>query len=107
MSMCTAPRQLLLNTLEERYAKYPTVESIPPQIYKYYWGEPTRFEDHAGVTKMWADMWSCTVPSVAFFTPQALGYQYLGSRKALGPTQVEILEPYGSAKEMYERYYNR
>jgi hypothetical protein len=106
MSMCTAPRELLLNTLEERYTKYPTVESIPERIYKYYWGEPGRFEKHAMLTKIKTEMYEASVPSVAFFTPEALGFQYLGIRKALGPIQTDVLEPYGSAKEMYEYYYN-
>ena len=105
MSMCTAPREMLLNTLEERYAKYPTVESIPERIYKYYWGEPGRFENHAGLTEIETERYECAVPSVAFFTSEAMGFLYLGTRKKLGPLQTEHLAPWGTAEEIYENYY--
>lgn len=105
MSMCTAPREMLKHTLEERYMKYPEVSAIPEIIYKYYWGEPGRFEDHVGISKVKTEKYESSVPSVAFFTPEALGFQYLGTRKKLGELQTTVLEPYGSAKEMYERYY--
>jgi len=104
MSMCAAPREMLLNTLEERYKKYPTVESIPPVVYKYYWGEPGRFEDHLGISKVPTEKWECLIPSLTFFTEESLGFQGLGKRKALGEIQTEYLEPYGSVKEVYENY---
>jgi hypothetical protein len=107
MSMLTAPRLLLLNTLEERYKKYHTVESIPPDIYRYYWGEPGRFENNAGITPLQTEMYECKTPSIAFFTEQSLGFQYLGKRKKLGDTQTESLEPWGTAERTYEDFYNR
>jgi hypothetical protein len=107
MSMCTAPREMLLNTLEERYMRYPTVESIPESIYKFYWGEPGRFEDHLGISKLQTEKWECPVPSVTFFTEESLGFQGLGKRKALGELQTEVLEPYGSVKEIYENFCDR
>lgn len=107
MSMCTAPREMLLNTLEERYRKYPCIESIPERIYKYYWGEPGRFEDHLGISKVQTEKWECPIPSVTFFTEESLGFQGLGKRKALGELQTEVLEPYGSVRSMYEAFYDR
>jgi len=107
MSMCAAPRELLLNTLEERYRKYPSIESIPESIYKYYWGEPGRFEDHLGISKVQTEKWECPIPSLTFFTEKSLGFQGLGKRKALGEMRTDILEPYGSVKEVYEHFYYR
>lgn len=104
MTGCTAPREMLLNTLEERYRKYPTLESVPPEIYKYYWGEPGRFEDHLGISKVPTEKWECKVPSVSFCTPEALGFQYLGKRKALGPIQTKTLEPWGTAESVKRIY---
>lgn len=104
MTGCIAPRETLLKTLEERYTKYPVFEEIPEEIYKYYWGEPGRFEDHLGIAHVETEKWECSVPSVSFCTPEALGFTYLGKRKALGPIQAETLEPWGSAEEVRRLY---
>jgi hypothetical protein len=106
MSSMIGSTKVLRDTLEERYAKYPTVESIPPTIYKYYWGEPGRFENHALLTPLKeTERFEAKYPHIQFSTPEAMGFGYLGTRKALGPVQTYELEPWGSAKDIIKLYY--
>jgi hypothetical protein len=77
---------------------------IPPDIYKYYWGEPGRFEDHLGISKVKTEKFMCPVPSIIFSTKEALGFQYLGTRKAHSPIQKRVVEPWGSAEEILKLY---
>ena len=74
MTSLIAPRKELIRTLEERYAKYPIFEKIPENIYKYYWGEPGRFEDHLGISRVNTEKYFSTVPSIVFSTEEALGF---------------------------------
>ena len=106
MSSMIGSTKVLLDTLEERYDKYPTVESIPPDIYKYYWGEPGRFENHARLTQIKTEVFEAKVPHIQFSTPEAMGFGYLGTRKALGPVQTKIIEPFGTAEEVMKLYEN-
>lgn len=104
MTSMVGSREVLLKTLEERYAKYPTVESIPPKIYEFYFGEPGRFEDHLGISKVPTIKYECSIPHVQFSTPEAFGYRHLGKRKAHGNIRVESLEHWGSAKSILSNY---
>lgn len=104
MTSLIAPRDELIRTLEERYAKYPVFEEIPTDIYKYYWGEPGRFEDHLGISKVKTIKYSCEIPSVVFSHEQALGFGQLGKRKAHAPIQATTIPFWGSAKDVLINY---
>jgi len=104
MSSMIGSTKVLLDTLEERYDKYPSPECIPPDIYKYYWGEPGRFENHAKLTPIKTEVFEAKVPHIQFSTPEAMGFEYLGTRKALGPIQSYDLTPWGSAKNVLKLY---
>ena len=104
MSSMIGSTKVLLDTLEERYDKYPSVKVIPPNIYKYYWGEPGRFENHALLTQIKTEVFEAKVPHIQFSTPEAMGFEYLGTRKALGPVQAYRLEPWGKAKDVLRLY---
>ena len=104
MTSMIGNRQTLLDTLEERYAKYPTVESIPPNIYEFYFGEPGRFESHLGISTVSTVKYFCPVPHVQFSTPEAFGFKHLGKRKAHGNIRVESLYPWGTAREILKNY---
>lgn len=105
-TMCSmiGSTKVLRDCLEERYGKYPTVESIPADIYKYYWGEPGRFENHARCTPIETEVFEATVPHIQISTPEAMGFEYLGTRKALGPVQTRIIEPFGTAERVKAIY---
>ena len=104
MSSLIVRREALIRTLEERYAKYPTLEEASKTIYPLYWGEPSRFERHLGITPLESEEYSASVPNVMFSTPEALGYLHLGTRKAHNSVQAEIVEPWGSAEEVLSLY---
>lgn len=104
MSSLIVRRDALLKTLTERYTKYPIFEEIPENIYKYYWGEPGRFEDHLGITKLKTEEYMGAVPNIMFSTKEALGYLHLGSRKAHSLIQKTVVEPWGSAESVLSLY---
>ena len=104
MTSLVADREALIKTPEERYEKYPVRELVPRQIYKYYWGEPGRFEDHLGISKVKTVKYSASVPSIVFSTPEALGFDYLGIRKAHSPIQKPELPYWGTAEKILKLY---
>ena len=104
MNTMIGSRDLLSKTLEERYSKYPVLEEIPPDIIKYYWGEPGRFEDHLGISKVPNIEFESSIPVVAFSTPEALAYLGLGRRKAHDPNQTEEIPYWGKASDIIRIY---
>ena len=72
-----APRKLLIEALEERYAKYPDDNNYPARL----WGEPGRYEEQLGITvRPTEEFWTCD-PIVVFSHENALGFGDLGARK--------------------------
>ena len=104
MNLCVADRSALLRVLEDRYAKYPVLSEIPKDVYKYYWGEPGRFENHLGVPIVEMVKYDASVPSIMFSTSEALGYLYLGKRKAHGPMTAEEIPYWGKAEDILKLY---
>ena len=80
------------------------LESIPPEIYKYYWGEPGRFEDHLGISKVKSERYESYIPHIQFSTPEALGFKHLGKRKAHGNIKATELPFWGKASEIRKLY---
>jgi hypothetical protein len=104
MNMLIAPRELLLKNLEDRYAKYPTFESIPPHIWEFYWGEPGRFDDHLGIPRPKSQKIECEIPSIMWSTPEALGFLHLGTRKAHAKIQATEDPYWGKAEDLLKLY---
>lgn len=104
MSSLITTRDALVKTLEERYAKYPTIESINPNVYKLYWAEPGRFEHHLGITPLKTEEYSSSAPNIIFSTSEALGFQDLGVRKAHSKIRADRVEPWGTAEEVLKLY---
>lgn len=104
MTSLIVSREALIKTLEERYAKYPVLEEIDPMIYKYYFGEPGRFENHLSITPLKTEQFKATVPHVIFSHDKALGFLNLGRRKAHGNTIKYELEPWGRASDLINLY---
>src|SRR3990167_3511078 len=100
MTSLVVSREALIKTLEERYAKYPVLEDIDPNIYKYYWGEPSRFERHVGITEVKSEKYFASVPHIIFSHDKALGFSQLGHRKAHGSVIKYELEPWGTAESI-------
>ena len=104
MSSLIVRREALIRTLEARYAKYPTLEIASKTIYPLYWGEPSRFEHHLGITPLESEEYESSVPNVMFSTEQALGYLGLGKRKAHSKIIKTEIEPWGTAEEVLQLY---
>jgi hypothetical protein len=104
MSSLIVTQDALVKTLEERYGKYPVLDQIPHDIYKFYWGEPGRFENHLGITPLKTEEFFSAVPNIMFSTSEALGFLHLGTRKAhSGIVKNEVL-PWGTAEEVLKLY---
>jgi hypothetical protein len=75
-----APRELLIEALEERFAKYPDDDKVPLGS----WSEPGKYEKELGVTVRGITEFTATTPCVVFSHPDAIGYDIQGDRKRLG-----------------------
>jgi hypothetical protein len=104
MNSLITTKKALVRTLEERYGKYPTFKSVPAEIYKFYWGEPGRFENHLGITPLKTEEYSSAVPNIMFSTSEALGFLGLGARKAHSDIRADRVEPWGTAEEVLKLY---
>jgi hypothetical protein len=97
-------KNALVKTLEERYTKYPVLEKISPNLFKSYWGEPGRFENHLGISPVKCEEFSSSAPNIMFSTSEALGYTTLGERKAHSKIKAEIVAPWGNAEKIIRLY---
>ena len=96
MSMCIAPTQLMIDTLETRFAKYPECAPIS------HFGEPGRFEHKLGLPSVKIDSFRTEIPTLTFTHRPSLG----GKRKLSPRDLIEKELPYwGSAKELWDRIY--
>jgi len=100
MTSLIAPRLLLIETLEERFKKYPDPNNYPEEC----WGEPGRYEKNLGITPVKREEWFSSYPNVVFSHDKALGFKYLGTRKKLGYPVVKTIPYWGKAK-MIRRIY--
>lgn len=98
-------RDLLIESLEERLAKYPKYDN-------QFCGEPGRWESALRITPRKSEKGWAGDPMVVFSHPHALGYistpygrtHPVGERKALGPLRGNHLVPWGSAHEVMKLY---
>jgi hypothetical protein len=101
MTSLICSRDALIETLEERFAKYPDANNYPAPI----WGEPGRFERALGVTPVKSTRYRAAVPSIVFSHMESLAFQsYLGRKKAHGNVQTDKVEPWGTAEEVLKLY---
>jgi hypothetical protein len=95
-SALIAPRELLIEALEERFAKYPDDTTAP----LHYWGEPGRYERVLGVTVRKAVEFFSPVPIITFSHPDAIGYEIQGTRKAPGELKAYDIPVWGKAEDV-------
>ena len=104
MSSLIVRRDALVKNLTERYEKYPVFEDIPTDIFKLYWGEPGRFENHLGIPTVKTEEFKSEYPNIMFSTGEALGFLSLGTRKAHSDTKSYKVEPWGTAEDVLKYY---
>ena len=95
-----APRKLLIEALEERYAKYPDDNNYPARL----WGEPGRHEEHLGVTIRPAEEFWTYEPIVVFSHENALGFDDFSARKWYGYMRACDVAYWGKAEDLRKKY---
>lgn len=101
MAMCICPRHLLIETLEERFRKYP--EPVPHDIAKKTgWGEPGRYEKNLGLPLRKLEYFRSAEPNVTFNHGDSL----MGRRK-VNPDDIlaKSVEPWGEANALWRDVY--
>lgn len=97
MGMCICNRELLIDTLETRFRKFPVPLSRSEAV---GWAEPGRYEHYLKLPRVGIEWFISEVASVTFNHKPSLG----GRRKA-GPDDVirEELPYWGKAAELWQR----
>ena len=97
-----APRQLLIDAIEERFVKYPDANKIPLK----WMGEPGRqnYEMKLGVMPRKSEEFYTYNPIVVFSHPAALGYRVQGKRKGTGRIRAIELPYWGRAGDILNLY---
>lgn len=98
-----APRQLLIDAIEERFAKYPNISTLPLK----WMGEPGRqeCERQLGVTPQKVVDFYTYSPVVVFSHPDSLGYLVQGTHKRANVIRALELPYWGTAKKVMRVFY--
>lgn len=95
-------RDLLIESLEERFAKFPDESKIP----LHYWGDLGRYEHSLGVIVRKTEEYWSKVSSIYFSHENSYGYQVgLGNRKKLEPFRAIEVPYWGRAENILKLYY--
>src|SRR5207249_978985 len=99
MAQCICNRELLIETLEERFAKYP--DPLPdPVLFPMGWGEPGRYEKNLGLKPRIREYFDTEQPNVTFNHSESIR----GRRQMKdSDTITENLPPWGNATELWNR----
>lgn len=111
-----APRKMLIDALEERFArvevlkreiplKHPEITDPASRIIKY-WGDPGRYENLLGVTVRESDEFFSKCPSIVFSHEYAYGYEFnQGKKKRLGDIHALEVPVWGRASDVMKLYH--
>lgn len=99
---CVCERELLIEALEERFAKHPYPEKS--KFITKLFGEPGKYEDQMGVTVRDWEFYYADQPSVVFSHESSLSFLNLGKRKKLGDGQKEDLPFWGNCRDILKLY---
>lgn len=101
---CLCERDLLIEALEERFAKHPHPEKS--KFLTKLFGEPGKYESQMGVTVRDWEFYYADQPSVVFSHESSLSFLNLGKRKKLGEIQTMELDPWGNCQVLLDNIYN-
>lgn len=105
-----APRELLIEALDERFALYPDEASLRRKFGEgnpfKFWGDLGRYEKHLGVTVRPWEPFAAPDPSVVFSHDEAFGFLSAGTRKSVGNAPRTELPYWGSAQRMLDLWNN-
>jgi hypothetical protein len=104
-----APRQMLIDSLEERFRHIKVLKEKGWSDEKiwHYWGDPGRYEQQLGVTVRETYEWYSWRPSIVFSHELAHGYLLQGKKKKLGDLRIIELADWGKAEDILSLYYER
>lgn len=95
-----APRKLLIESLEERFAKF---EGKPEsEIPLSWWGDLGRYEKKLGCTPRKSETFAAPEPGLVYNHEEAFGFLNLGMKKSVGAARRGYLYPWGSAQKMLD-----
>jgi hypothetical protein len=101
LSNCIAPKDLIIETSEERFARYPDESQIP----LHHFAEFGKYEKWMNITRRPVVIFESPEPTVMFSHPEALGFAGLGTRKGLGGDRCFELPYWGTAKDVLKKYF--
>jgi len=102
MSMCIASTELMVDTLEKRFEKFPNPLSREKGELIGF-GEPGRFEEHLGLPVVGIDKFKSLTPTIVFNHRPSVG----GVRIIHRRDKIRRELPYwGKATELWEQYWN-
>lgn len=101
-----APRDMLVEALEERFAKVEELLKNGQTMERilHYWGDPGRYEDKLGVTVRPTEEFYTTETNIVFSHPEAYGYLSRGTRKRLGDIRAYDIPYWGRAEDILRLY---
>jgi hypothetical protein len=103
VNQLVAPRQMLIEAMEERFKKKEELEKLGWERRKIekFWGDPGRYEGNLGVTIRPTYEYNSWVPSIVFSHDLAYGYEVnQGKKKKLGDLRMIELADWGTASDM-------
>jgi len=102
MLMCIAHRDLIIDRLGERFAKFPTLKGTPLKYFCIEPGRPKEKEGDLGFTMSNIDVFETVIPTVTFSHRGSLG----GKRKLMDSDIISDTNDYwGSAEDLWRRIY--
>ena len=93
-------RQLLIDALELRFAKYPDIHEVPLRS----WSEPGKYERHLGLPELKMEDFYTVNPIIVFSHETAIAYDNLGKRKRLGVLRAYDIPYWGKAEDLLKQY---
>lgn len=98
--MLICERDLYIEAMEERFAKFPDDSLINNAV----WAEPGKYEKNLGVTERASETFYTDPSNVMFTHPQGLSMNTLGMRKRLAPIRALEIPHWGKASEVVKLY---
>lgn len=97
-----APSKMIADAMQERFDRIPVLleKGWTEERITSFWGDPSRYEKHLGVTELPYYEWFSQVPSVVWTHPEAYGFLNHGTRKRLGDIRIIELYDWGKASDM-------
>ncbi len=98
-----APRKLLINTIEERFNKFPNPTKTQE---RWITGEPGRgFEKLLGMNALKTAEFYSYIPNIVFSHPKSFGFLTTGTRKRAGKIRALSLPYWGTAEKVMKDFY--